>query len=210
MEVTFYKNCDELPLYNFHKCLETNNYAYLVREYDDAKEAPEFDIEAADKVWVEIFEEYCKLIENNEVLMLFALQGQLLYLETRYKVSGMFLKHIYDCKDVPEIVDLCIDELAKWKYVINKANDLDSELRKIAKSYKASMNKIKLKQDEIDMLKPDPDEPKVSLTEQIVQMEQALNRNEIDPKKTTVGKWVAMHKELERINRLKRKSMRRN
>ena len=35
----YYRNCSELPMYNFSKILETNNYAYLVVGYDGYEDA---------------------------------------------------------------------------------------------------------------------------------------------------------------------------
>lgn len=206
---TYFRDCESMPLYNFHKVLETDNYAFMVSGYEGEEEFS-FDEQVAKSHWGNIYNEYCKLSEDNKSLMYFSVASELVYLETRFLLGSEFLKHLVSHLKEPTIVSMCIEELKKWKFVINKDKDLDKEIQRAFKALKGSKNKINLKRSELEKFKPDDDEESMTLVEQIVKMEQALGRNEIDPKKVSVAKWVAMNKELKAENEAKRKAYRNN
>jgi hypothetical protein len=203
-EYRYYRSCDDITLYNFHKVLETDNYAFMVIGYDGYDEI-EFDEQIAKSHWGNIYEEYCKLSEDNKSLMYFATASELLYMETRFQVATELLKHLVAHLAEPSIVSMCIEALKGWKFKIDKKKDLDKEIQKVFKALKGSKNKINLKRSELEAFKPEEGD-EMSLTEQIVKMEQALGRNEIDPKTTTMAKWIAMNKELKLENEAKRKA----
>ena len=87
-ETRYYRNCDELSVYNFHKILETNDYSYLIVGFDGYDKL-EFDEKKADELWGNIYEEYCKLTKNNKSLLYFSIFQELLYLKTRYKLKPL-------------------------------------------------------------------------------------------------------------------------
>lgn len=202
----YFRSCDDISLYNFHKVLETDNYAFMVIGYDGYDDI-DFDEQTAKSHWGQIYNEYCKLSEDNKSILYFSVASELMYLETRYLLGAEFLKHLVKHLNEPVIVSMCIEELKKWKFVIDKDKDLDKEIQQGFKNLKGSKNKINLKKSELEQFKPDEGEG-MSLTEQIVKMEQALGRNEIDPKTTVVSKWIAMNKELKLENEAKRKAYR--
>jgi 6-pyruvoyl-tetrahydropterin synthase len=204
-EVRFYAGCEELPIYNFHKVLETSNHAYLVQGWDFVGEI-EIDEQVAQKKWEQIYNEYCKLAEDNRSLVYFATYSELLYLESRYHVAGVLLSQIVKRIGEPEVVDLYITELASWKYKINRQKPLNEELNRMYKQLKQSQNKIQLKKDELKAFTPEDEEGAMTLTEQVVKLEQALKRNEIDPKRVSVAKWIALIKEVKEINEQRKRT----
>ena len=202
-ETRYYRNCDEISVYNFYKVLETNNYAYLIVGYDDYQKV-DFDDKEANEVWVSIYEEYCKLTEDNKSLLYFAVFQELLYLRTRFEVATTLLRQLSNgIKD--DIVRLkYINSLRTWKYKIDKEKPLEDELDRMVAQLKVSTNKINIKQAELDELKVD-DSEKLSLIEQTVKLEQALGRNEIDLKRTVVSKYIALFKEVKLLNEARKK-----
>ena len=198
----YYRNCDELPMYNFSKILETNNYAYLVVGYDGYEDAV-FEESKANEFWESIYEEYCKLTQDNKSLMYFAIFQELVYLKTRYQVAVTLLTQL-ELGLSDDLKNDFIEELRKWKYKINKDRPLKDELGRMLKQLNASTNAIKIKQSQLDDLKAKNSE-KLSLIEQTVKLELALGKNEIDIKKTVVAKFVALFKEVQLLNQARKK-----
>jgi len=202
-ETRYYRNCNELSVYNFHKILETNNYAYLVVGFDEYEKININEKEASD-VWNLIYEEYCKLTEDNKSLLYFAIFQELLYLKTRFEVATTLLKQLSNGIDDKIVVLKYINALRVWKYKINKDKPLDEELDRMVNQLKASTNKIQIKQSELEDLNVNNSD-KLSLIEQVVKLELALGKNEIDIKKTVVSKYIALFKEVKLINEARSK-----
>lgn len=200
----YYRNCSELPMYNFSKILETNNYAWLIVGFDDY-EIVEFDEKELSDLWTSIYEEYCKLTEDNKSLLYFAVFQELLYLRTRYEVAGLLIMQLSKGID-DEIVRLkYINALRLWKYKIDKEKPLIDELERMVNQLKASTNRINIKQSELDNLKV-TEKDKLTIIEQTVKLEQALGRNEIDLKRTVVAKYIALFKEVKALNQARKKN----
>jgi hypothetical protein len=202
-ETRYYRNCDELSVYNFHKVLETNNYSYLIVGFDDYKEV-KFDEKEADELWGNIYEEYCRLTKNNKSLLYFAIFQELLYLRTRYQVARILLMQLSNSNNKEEFVLDCIERLREWKYKIDKEKPLKDELARMIHQLKVSENKIQIKQSELEDLKVDEGE-KLSLIEQNVKLELALGKNKINTKKTSVSEHVALFNEVHLLNEARRK-----
>jgi len=199
----YYRNCDELPIYNFYKVLERRNYAYLYLDYDEYNEI------SIDKnipeVWEKIYEEYLKLVGDNTMLIYYELINDLLYLETRYAIASTLLQQISMGRMTESTLLAYVLELKRWGYRINLDRPLEQELRLAIKQLKGSENKIRLKKEEKKQLEKRGSKDKMSLIEQVVKLEQALSRNEIDTKKTVVSKWIALVKEVKVINEQRKK-----
>ena len=199
----YYRNCDELSVYNFHKVLETNNYSYLIVGFDDY-EPIEFDEKEADELWGNIYEEYCRLTKNNKSLLYFAVFQELLYLKTRYQVARILLMQLSNGNNSEEFVLECIEKLREWKYKIDKEKPLKDELQRMIHQLKVSENKIQIKKSELEDLNVDEGE-KLSLIEQNVKLELALGKNKINTKKTSVSEHVALFNEVHLLNEARRK-----
>lgn len=205
----FYRNCSELYIYHFHKIMETSDYSYLVREWDE--ESPiEFSeserLEAA-KIWGGIYNEYCGLTENNKALRYYSLSKRLLYLETRREVCGRLLTQMVMRKMERKTFKAYADQLREWelpyqgdKFDIAQLEEMDRHLR-------ASENEIGLKRDELEKMKSSGEA--MPLEKQVVQVEQALGRNLIDTRKTTVVKWVYLMDEVKSVTEARIKAAKR-
>ena len=202
-ETRYYRNCDELSVYNFHKVLETNDYSYLIVGFDGYDKL-EFDEKEADEIWGNIYEEYCKLTKNNKSLLYFAIFQELLYLKTRYQVARILLMQLSNNNNSEDFVLECIERLREWKYKINKEKPLKDELERMIHQLKVSENKIHIKKEELDNLNVEEGD-KLSLIEQNVKLELALGKNKIDTKKTSVSEHVALFNEADLLNQARKK-----
>jgi len=201
----YYRNCDELPIYNFYKVMETKNYCFLCLDYDEYNELElKEDVE---ELWSEIYEEYVNISGDSSTAMYYELIQEVLYLETRYKVALDLLKNLSSESMSEEMKMAYIEELREWKYKIDISKPLGEELDRMIVQLKGSENKIRLKNNELEQFKDEGSKnEKVSLIKQTVKLEQALGRNNIDTKKIPVSKWIAMMNEVKEINESRRKS----
>lgn len=198
------RNCSEIMVHNFYAILETNDFRWMVIGWDGYEEI-EINETEANELWNTIYSDYCKLSQDNKSLLYFATACELLYLETRFQIATRLVKQLIIRKDVPEAVTLYIEALRECKYKINPEKDLEKEIERIVTQIRQSQNKIRLKKDELDGFKPSEDEEPMSLTAQVVKLEQALSRNEIDPKKTSIEKWASMIREVGEMNEQRKK-----
>lgn len=200
----YYRDCDSLPIYNFHKILETKNLNYLYLDYDEYE-----DIESdkdLSETWSSIYEEYLKLTNDNTTLMYYELTEEVLYLETRYKVAFTLINNLVNIPMTDEFVFAYCQELSKWKFKIDLEKDLGEELDKAIKQLKASEVRLKLKQKELkDLIDKNNDGESLSLVKQVVKLEQGLGRNNIDPKTTSVTKWIALIEQVRELSNEMRK-----
>lgn len=194
----YYRNCEELPIYNFYKVVDTKDYSYLMFDYDGYSKL-EVDEEVI-SLWEKIYEEYLKLSDNNTMLIYYETVSELLYLETRYEVALTLLQQIALGRMEETMLRAYVLELGKWKYHLNDKKPLEEELDRLTRQLRQSENKIRIKQNRKKELEAENKDSPMSLVQQQVKLEQALSRNEIDTKTTSVSKWIELVKEVKFIN----------
>jgi len=186
----YHKSCSTLSIYAFDKISDTSDMRFMVIGWDEFEDI-EVDEKVAQELWKEIFNEYIVLSDDNKITMYYTALGELSYLKARkYTVSKLLdrLVHIEDKK----MIDAYISELKKWKFIIKKDKPFKDEIIRMFIQLKATDNKINLKESELKGYRESG--VKVSLTEQVVKLEDATGRNLIDPKHTSVEKWLMIIK----------------
>lgn len=185
-----YKDCSDLPIWNFNIIKQTNDLRYLVvgyNGYDDIK-VPK----GANERWHEIRKEWIELIDDSEVAYYFNLVMDLMYLQTRYNVVKKILHNMFVRDDMEgETLDLYIGMLKEWRYKWDKRSSKLSNIKKLLKQLKVSQNKISVKLSELEELKSKygNTEDSVSLEKQRIIINQSTGFN-IDLKKDSVKTWV--------------------
>jgi len=193
-----YKFCDELPVFNFYKIIETKDYSWLYVDFDGYNKIEiTNDI---DDIWESIYSEYLELTGDSTSILYYEVVKELLYLQTRYNVVGTLLQQLSMGKMSKQIFPHYVIELKKWQYNLDDKKPLKEELERLARQLKSSKNRINIKEEERKSFEKKETGEKLSLIQQQVKLEQALSRNEIDTKKTVVSKWIAMIKEVKAIN----------
>lgn len=200
--IRFYFSCDDLPIYHFHKIMETGNYCYMVTSWDEQSEI-KFDRDKAVERWGQIYNEYCKLTSNNRAIMYYRKAQELIFLETRNEVCGKMMVQMSMRNMKHEIFLDYINVLRSFKIPYEKdVKDLKC-MENAARFLKASKNNIDLLRDELEkMVEKGEHTP---FEKELVSVEQALGRNEVDPRKTSVTKWVFMIEKIKEMVEQQRK-----
>lgn len=205
--IRLYKNCSDLPIRRFDIIYKTKDLRYLCLEYDGYNEVKP-PIEAEQR-WNDIFDEWVKLCDDNTLSYYYQLILEVTYLETRFIVSKELLHQIFtrypDAMD-DETLDMYIDELAKWKYIYNKENDMLDEVGRLMNQRKASENKLGLKKSELEeMRKENGNSEPHTLEAQAIILEH-ITGIKTDLDKDSVLKWLETGKLATSINEQRRKS----
>lgn len=194
-----YRNCDELSIYLFDKIIKTGSLFWLLEGYFEGEEVK--IKEDLPKIWEEIYTEYCDLTDDNHSFKYFKLLQKVVFLETRiYICQALILQLVERGQDIDEkIRKEYIEQIKKWGVPYKKEIVDLEEIEKAVRFLNLSRNELGLKKHEMKELAP-KGEP-TPLTKQVVLAEQALGRNNIDPKKTSVTKWVYMMNVIEENNK---------
>lgn len=192
MKRVVYKGCSDLPIYNFYKIIETKNFSYLYVHWDEYEEDIK-EHEDDDKLWRNIYNDYCKLTNDNKTLLYYDLILEISWFKSRIQVVTKLLNQLMSGEKTNERVSMYVEEINKWKFSIDKSRPLVDEVQKVLRGLNISQNKIRLKEQEVENLRlSDEEKEDVAFMKQLVQLERSSGRNEIDPKKTSVEKWVAI------------------
>jgi len=202
-----YKNCGDLPIFNFDVVYRTNDFKYLVVDYNgyDDIVVPK----DANERWEAIKNEWVKLLDDATTAYYYQLVLEIVYLQTRYNIVKQLLKIVWDREDMDEgSMKIYIHALKEWRYFWNEKATKTNEVDRLLKQLKRSQNKITLKLDELEKMREDnnmDDEDASTLDKQAVTLEQITGKNNIDTRTTSVSKWVEISKLAESINEQRRK-----
>jgi len=203
-----YKNCGDLPIFNFDVVYRTNDFKYLVVDYNgyDDIVVPK----DANERWEAIKNEWVKLLDDATTAYYYQLVLEIVYLQTRYNIVKQLLKIVWDREDMDDdSMKIYIGALKEWRYFWNEKATKANEVDRLLKQLKRSQNKITLKLDELEKMREDnnmDDEDASTLDKQAVTLEQITGKNNIDTRTTSVSKWVEISKLAESINEQRRKS----
>ena len=204
--MNLYKDCGDLPIRNFDIIYKTNDFNYLVVEFDGYNEVA--IPKGANERWQEIKKEWVELIDDNTIAYYHQLISEVVYLQTRYDVSGMLLKEIFERTMHEETLEVYINALKEWKYIWNRKASKLVEIKRLLQQRKASENKLNLKLDELKDLQKENenDDDATTLEKQAVILEQITGKNNIDINTTSVRKWLEINKLATEINEQRRKA----
>ncbi len=188
--VNIYKKCDEMPLWNFQKYLETNDLKYFTKELKEVK--------GLYLVMNDFFAEYLELTQNNSVYQRFGKIYKLLKLEGKYNCVSLILKSLYNYDK-----GLNIDtfhaltwELEKWHYKIDRSKDIFSQIESINQRLQNVKTQIEVLQLE---LKKDDQQESQSIESQLISVSRILElKYKLDAKEITVKEWVEYQKQAEK------------
>lgn len=187
--VGIYKKCDEMPLWNFQKYLETNELKYFTKELKEVK--------GLDIVMNKFFEEYLELTQNNAVFQRFSKIYKLLKLEGKYNCVSLILKSLYsfDKGLGMELFQALVWELEKWNYRIDRSKDIFTQLENITQRLQNLKTQIEVLQLE---LKNDDKQESQSIESQLISVSRILElKYKLDAKEITIKEWVEFQKQAE-------------
>jgi hypothetical protein len=172
-----------------------------VLDYDGYNEV-KFDEKEAEKVWIDIYEDYFRLIQDNKTLIIIETTQELMYLRARKEYAELMIFQLDKINENKRLE--CIKELREWNYKVNDKIPLDELIDSLNRQVLASENKINIKEQELKDLTKENGE-KISLIQQTIKLELALGKNEIDTKRTTMEKFIGMIDEVKLIVQEKKK-----
>lgn len=217
----YYRNCNEIPTYNFYKTVEKKDLRYLYVDFDEYNdidfpplkfyenvdeklltEAQKEEKRISDLLsenWQDIYDEYLELTDDRNSLYYYELIGEINRLKVIQKIVEDITELLLNNNFSEDFQKLFTLEMKKFGYEIDKNQPFADEVIKVKNRLKRANTKIAIKESELDELKKGQEGKSLTLTEQEVKMEQALRRNEIDTKKIVIAKWIAMMKEVKII-----------
>lgn len=198
----YYRNCNEIPVYNFYTTVEKKDLRYLIVGYDDMDDGVVLSKQEKLKLvglWESIYEEYLELTNDRSSFIYYELKGDLERLNTVYDIVSQILD-IAENNTIPyDLKEFLVIELRKFKYKIDLKKDFNTEVERIKRELKASTNTINIKKIELEELEKKDNKKSLTLIQQQVKLEQGLGRNNIDIKTTVLTKWMAMIDEVKEI-----------
>lgn len=198
---TFYLNCSDLPVWNFHHIRK--DFRYLAKS-DNVEDVDFLPIDTPQR-WENIFNEYCEVSDNRESQAHLQNLAEKEELVEKYAVCSMLLSHLYGGLD-KETEQKYFRELASWGFAFNQGKLLD-EMNRAKVWLKSIKTKINMLTSEIEGHQKKKIGPQ-RLEKQQVQLERITGRNEIDVRRTSVTKWLEIIKDAEEQARLKEKQRR--
>lgn len=194
-----FKNCDELPKYNFDKIQENGDLKWLVAGYNGYNDVnlPEDSSER----WNEIVREYGEIIGDDKTILRFELLLDIDEAITRLSTVNAIIKRltyprVYTNKS---LVNEYSFELRKWRFYLNTSKPIKDELMRMGRQLKAAETKVKLMETQLKKYEVD-DSNAIDPLELKVVVQNIINRN-INFKKISVKEWAITVK-----NAIKQKS----
>lgn len=194
-----YKDCSDLPIFNFDKIRTEGNFMWLVRGYDgyeDVSIPPN-----ADDLYGVILNEYCELTGSNKMMQYYELVVEISRLEVRSLTVYALLESMP--KEDGDLKQGIIKELAHWGFYYKSNKNTTKEMKRLYRQLKAAKTKIDRKKQ--DLKKFDVESEGVDLIDQKLSLERVLEKNRIDLKKISVKEWVKMNNQANDIIRFRRK-----
>jgi hypothetical protein len=142
--VSYFDNCEKMPLYNFKMFIETNDLKYFSSDLkEDSKLQNIADL---------FFTDYIELTNNRKVENRYITMFEIMRLENKYKCVSLLLKSLwnYDKLQGKENFDKMIDILEQWNYKIDRNKEVFEQIEKIANRIQGIKTKIELLRAKLD------------------------------------------------------------
>ncbi len=203
-----YKSINTIPVYNFHKIIETKNYNYLFSGFDD-----EEDVNDSEDLAIVFDSIYNKVLEKSDNKSMHNVIKDVAQIEI-YKTTINLITFIVDLilnKDSRlEDVDFYRTQLKLIYPSHNIKGDLKTEINKAIKQTKKLESRIKLLEKNIKKAKEKQEDSKedVDIQDTAIIYQEYLGIS-IDIMKDSMSKWLSIGKrfkkkvEQERLNNLK-------
>jgi len=134
-----YADCSELPIFNFFKIIDENDYKYLFKENIDKVYIDDFLNQKLHAHFKKILAEYNGLTKNDKLIKEYQAKFHIDFLEFRYNITNKCIS-LYMQTNSFEVV-LLLKELG-WQ--INSAKDVISQVLVIKKRLLGIKNQIKI------------------------------------------------------------------
>jgi len=192
-----YKSCKTLSLFRFQEILDTKEYKYLIHDWEDVVIDEDLQKEL-NETWSEIFKEYLTLKDDGEIKASFRQLALISKMTTKLVICSSLLD-AYVCQSTRKGRKDYSNELRTWGYKIDPLKPLQNQVNRIISQLKTLKSSIQIKEKAYEkQYKKELTQEKISIDEQIANVEEWLGKNHIDSEKTTVSRWIAYIKRVEK------------
>ena len=197
-----YKSCKTLFMYNFYEILDTQDYRWLVTDYNENSdlELTDNQKEELEVLWKEIFNEYIELKGDQKIINSLRKRALIANLQNRLYFGATLLKLIAKNPKSKNLEDI-INELAKWKFRLDKEKPLPKEIEKVTKQLKSLRTRLNMEISRYTSeLEKQQKQEKTNIDEQAINVGKTLDlKYPIISKETTVTQWLAYSKQAKKI-----------
>lgn len=192
-----YKNCSEIPIFNFFEVIKTKDFSLLLKEGEDIKDFKEEDLF---EVLLNIMVEYNALTENKKLMQEYTQRLDIEYMEAKYNLTKELISMYHECGD-PEVLTV----LKGFNWSIDLSKELKPQLDRILRNLVGLKNQIGIKKANfVKRFKKDTKEqnPNFDLERAIVHLETGIPLSyKIDVYKDSIKRYVYWVKILEQKNK---------
>lgn len=132
-----YKDCSEIPIFNFFELVKEKDLQLLLRPGHDLKD---FDVNELSQVVIDMLREYNAITDNTKLMREYQDKLDIEYYEARYnmskKIISLYLEH-------NEIEVLLLLKDLQWQ--LNELESIGPQLKRIQRNLIGLSNKIKIK-----------------------------------------------------------------
>jgi hypothetical protein len=190
----YYRNCDEISIYSFNKISSEGDLRHMVFDWDEYSEV-KINEELAEQNWKEIFDEYCKLTDDNKIIMFYDVHQDLMKMKAK-KYTILKLLEVFTTVFEKDHQDQFLQLFKDFGYPMDLSKGINEEIDRIQKRMIFFQNAINIKQKEFDSLKGGEGGEEMPFMQQVVQIEKATGRDNIDIRKTSAKKWIYILKSI--------------
>lgn len=184
----YFANSKELPLYNFFEIIENNDVGFLLKK---PKELTKDEILQLKAVWVNIFDEYITLRNNEQSKEHYRVRADVLTLEAKLQ-NLKTLTYLFSVVSDNDTMMELIKALSSLGFPIDQRKPRQKEYERLIRHQKAIQTNInRKKSDRKDIFNKEKKQVKRNYEQDVADVEMMLNKNFIDTKKVTVSRWVS-------------------
>jgi hypothetical protein len=205
-----YNYCKTLPMFNFYEIMETEEYRWLLKDFNDDSDISlsEEELNALKELFQTLFNEYIELKKDNKVLKTLKQRAIIANLENRMFWGATLLKLF-----INNPTEETAESLRSWKFKIDITKPLDLEFESVTKQLKSLRTKINMEVSAYEKMveNKNKSKEKLNIEKQAINVAKGLDlKYPINTKETTMVQWLAYCENLEYIIKENKKRQNKN
>ena len=205
-----YNYCKTLPMFNFYEIMETEEYRWLLKDFNDDSDISlsEEELNALKELFQTLFNEYIELKKDNKVLKTLKQRAIIANLENRMFWGATLLKLF-----INNPTEETAESLRSWKFKIDITKPLDLEVESVTKQLKSLRTKINMEVSAYEKMveNKSKSKEKLNIEKQAINVAKGLDlKYPINTKETTMIQWLAYCENLEYIIKENKKRQNKN
>lgn len=208
-----YKDCKELPLFNYERIKETGDYFYMIKGYDQTEEITGISTEELEQVFNDVVREFAVSLNDKSLDIVNNARAQKSYLEIA-RLEGLYniIMLKIHANDLRQRMGVDIDNSNVYELLktikIPKAENLRQQAEIISQKIAKHQNDLSVSLEKIKQGEANKDQRPQDINETITNVELILERT-IDLEKTTLYRFGLMQKQalkkIEQISQINQK-----